>query len=124
MVDAGMRGVPAFAEKSVSPRVSEIAMMPKRPLRMRPAIDVMSDMSELTVRGAVELTAGAAGARDARDARDAAFREGFFFEVPRLCAEVVVFFLVLVWDESGTAVIDARRTTASMRSLRYSMDFR
>ena len=90
MVDAGMRGVPAFAEKRVSPRVSEIAMMPKRPLRMRPAIDVMSDMSELTVRGAVELTAGAAGARDA------AFREGFFFEMPRLRSEVVVFFLVLV----------------------------
>ena len=48
----------------------------------------------------------------------------FFFAAARLrAAELVVFFFVLVWDERGTAVMDARRTTANIRSLRYKIDF-
>ena len=95
-------------------------MIPKRPLLILPAIEVMSDMSDATVRGAVDATAGAAGFLDA-----GAFRVVFFFFVAvRLrVAELVVFFFVLVWDERGAAVIEARRTTANMRSLRYKIVF-
>ncbi len=89
-MDAGIKGVPAFVEKSVSPRVSEIAMMPNFPLRIRPAIDVISDISEATVRGAVELTAGIFGAFFALAAA------AFFAAALRLAAEAVVFFFVLV----------------------------
>jgi hypothetical protein len=72
------------------------------------------------VRGAVELTAGAAGVLEA----GVFFRAVFFFAAARLrAAELVVFFFVLVWDERGAAVIDARRTTANIRSLRYKIDF-
>jgi hypothetical protein len=118
-----MSGVPAFVENSVSPRVSEIAMIPNCPLRMRPAIEVMSDIRDATVRGAVELTAGAAGVLEAFldffDFEDAAF----FAAALRLAAEIVVFFLVLVCDGSGAAATDARRITARIRSFRYSIDF-
>jgi hypothetical protein len=117
IVDAGINGVPAFVEKSVSPRVSEIAMMPNCPLRMRPAIDVMSDISDATVRGAVELTAGIFGAFFA-------FAEAAFLAAARrLAADVVVFFFVLVWDGRGAAATAASRTTARIRSFRYSIDF-
>jgi hypothetical protein len=117
IVDAGISGVPAFAEKSVSPRVSEIAMIPNCPLRMRPAIDVMSDISDATVRGAVELTAGTFGAFFALAAA------AFLAAALRLAAaEVVVFFFVLVWDGRGAAATDARRITARIRSFRYSID--
>ena len=78
-------------------------------------------MRDATVRGAVELTAGAAGA----------FEPFFFFEADvflaaalrRDAAEVVVFFFVVVCDGSGAAATDARRITARMRSFRYSIDF-
>src|SRR5512140_777339 len=121
MVDAGMSGVPAFSEKSVSPLVSEIAMIPNCPLRIRPAIDVMSDIRDATVRGAVELTAGTDGAFEPLlDFLD--FAADFFFAAARrLAADVVAFFLVLVCDGSGAAARDARRITARMRSFRYSI---
>jgi hypothetical protein len=109
IVDAGISGVPAFSEKSVSPRVSETAMMPNWPLRILPAIDVMSLISEATVRGAVELTAGAAGTLRAPAFRVAAF----FLAAARLrVAELVVLFFDFVWEETGIAAIDASTTTA------------
>jgi len=119
IVDAGMSGVPAFSENSVSPRVSDIAMIPKRPLRIRPAIEVISDINDATVFGAVDETAGAAGcfAEDLFDFFD-------FAAAARLrAADVVVFFFVLVCEGSGAAAIEARRTTANMRSFRYSIEF-
>jgi hypothetical protein len=116
-----MSGVPAFVEKRVSPRVSEIAMIPNSPLRIWAAIDVMSDINDATVRGAVELTAGTAGAFDLFfDLFEAA---AFFAAARRLAAEVVVFFFVLVWDGRGAPARDARRITARIRSFRYSIDF-
>ena len=121
IVDAGINGVPAFVENNVSPRVSEIAMIPNCQLLMRPAIAVMSDIRDATVRGAVDLTAGTAGAFALLfDFFDFA---AFFAAALRLAAEVVVFFRVLVCDGSGAAVIDARRITARIRSFRYSIDF-
>ena len=77
----------------------------------------MSDIREATVRGAVELTAGADGL-----VTDF-FREDFFAAGRRRVAEWVAFFFDLVCEGSGTAAIDARRTTAIMRSFRYSIDF-
>jgi hypothetical protein len=92
-------------------------MIPNRPLLILPAIAVMSAISDATVRGAVEVTAGGAGVLGV-------FRAVFFFAAARRrAAELVVFFLVLVCDERGTAVMDARRTTANIRSLRYKIDF-
>jgi hypothetical protein len=71
-----------------------MAMIPNLPLRIRPAIEVMSDINDATVRGAVELTAGAAGFFGAlRDFLDDA---AFFAAARRRAAEVVVFFFVLV----------------------------
>lgn len=59
-------------------------------------MDVMSDISDATVRGAVELTDGAAGAfAPFFDFFEAA---AFLAAALRLEAEVVVFFLVAVWD--------------------------
>lgn len=123
MVDAGMSGVPAFSEKSVSPLVSEIAMIPNCPLRIRPAIDVMSDIRDATVRGAVELTAGTDEAFEPLLAFLDFAADFFFAAARRLAADVVVFFLVPVCDGSGAAARDARRITARMRSFRYSIDF-
>lgn len=68
-------------------------MIPNCPLRIRPAIDVMSDISDATVRGAVELTAGAAGAFDPFFGF---FAAAFFAAALRRAAEVVVFFFVRV----------------------------
>lgn len=118
-----MSGVPAFSEKRVSPLVSEIAMIPNCPLRIRPAIDVMSDIRDATVRGAVELTAGTDGALEPLLAFFDFAADFFFAAARRFAAEVVVFFLVLVCDGSGAAARDARTTTARMRSFRYSIDF-
>ena len=82
----------------------------------------MSDISEATVRGAVEFTDGTAGAFEPLfDFFDLA--ADFFAAARRLAAEDVVFFLVLVCDGSGTAATDARRITARMRSFRYSIEF-
>ena len=93
-------------------------MMPKRPLRIRPAIEVMSDISDATVLGAVDKTAGAAGLFDA------AFDFLAFAAVRlRAAAEVVVFFFVLVCAGRGTAAIEARRITENIRNFRYSIDF-
>jgi hypothetical protein len=103
----------------VSPRVSDTAMMPNWPLRIRLAIDVMSLMSEATVRGAVELTAGTAGVFER-----VCFRLVFFLAAARfLVAELVAFFFDFVWDETGAAAMDARRITANILSLRYNIDF-
>lgn len=95
-------------------------MIPNRPLLILPAIEVMSDMSDATVRGAVDATAGTAGVFEA-----GLFRVVFFFlaAVRLRVTELVVFFFVLVWDGRGAAAMDARRTTANMRSLRYKIDF-
>jgi len=86
---------------------------------MRPAIAVMSDISDSTVRGAVDETAGTAGALAAD------FLDFFdFAAAARLrVAEVVAFFLVFVCDGRGAAAIDARSTTARTRSFRCSIDF-
>jgi hypothetical protein len=74
-------------------------------------MEVMSLMREATVRGAVELTAGAAGTFEALPLRVVVF----FFAAARLrVAELVVFFFDFVWEETGAAAIDARRTTASI----------
>jgi hypothetical protein len=79
----------------------------------------MSLISEATVWGAVELTAGAAGVFDAF-----CLRLVFFLATARFrVTELVVFFFDFVWDEIGTATIDASRTTASISSLRYNIDF-
>jgi hypothetical protein len=96
-------------------------MMPNCPLRILPAIDVMSDISDATVRGAVDATAGAAGAF--APFLDLFAAPAFFAAALRLAAEVVVFFFVLVCEGRGAAATDARRTTARMRSFRYSIDF-
>ena len=110
IVEAGISGVPAFSENRVSPRVSDTTMMPNSPLRILPAIEVMSPISEATVRGAVELTAGAAGTFE-----PPALRLVFFFVAARLReAELVVFFFDFVWGETGTAAIDASRITATI----------
>jgi hypothetical protein len=85
-------------------------MIPNWPLLILPAIDVMSLISEATVRGAVELTAGAAGTL-----RAPAFRvvAAFFLAAARLrVAELVVLFFDFVWEETGIAAIDASTTTA------------
>lgn len=89
---------------------------------MRPAIDVMSDINDATVRGAVELTAGAAGAFEVFFF-DFFAAAAFFAAALRRATDVVVFFLVLVCDGSGAAATEARRITAKMRSFRYSIDF-
>ena len=96
-------------------------MIPNCPLLIRPAIDVMSDMRDATVRGAVELTAGTAGPFE--PFFDFFAAAAFFAAALRFAAEVVVFFLVLVCDGSGAAATDARRITARIRSFRYSIDF-
>jgi hypothetical protein len=82
------------------------------------AIEVMSDINDATVRGAVELTAGTFGAFF-----DFFAAAAFLAAALRLAAEVVVFFFVLVWDGRGAPASDARRITARIRSFRYSIDF-
>lgn len=91
-------------------------MIPNWPLRIFPAIVVMSDMSEATVLGAVEAIAGT-------DGFFAAVFERFDLAAAarRRAADVVVFFFVLVCDGSGAAASDARRITDSMRSFRYNI---
>ncbi|MEO7367526.1 MAG: hypothetical protein ABIZ36_06190 [Gemmatimonadaceae bacterium] len=77
----------------------------------------MSDISDATVLGAVDKIAGAAG-----------ILADFFFDffafaaaARRRAADVVVFFFVLDCDWRGAAAIEARRTTANMRSFLYNM---
>jgi hypothetical protein len=81
----------------------------------------MSDIRDATVRGAVELTEGAAAFFELfLDF----FAAAFFAAALRLAADVVVvFFLVLDWDGSGAETRDARRITARIRSFRYSIEF-
>jgi hypothetical protein len=86
----------------------------------------MSDIRDATVRGAVELTEGAAAFFELfLDFFAAAFFAAAFFAAAlRLAADVVVvFFLVLDWDGSGAETRDARRITARIRSFRYSIEF-
>ncbi|MEP6508490.1 MAG: hypothetical protein ABJC63_09715 [Gemmatimonadales bacterium] len=70
-------------------------MIPNRPLRIRPAIEVISDISDATVLGAVDKTFGAAGSLEFFDF----FEFLDFFDLAAAArlraADVVVFFFVL-----------------------------